>query len=143
VSAGTVAGQDLPALGGSPYVVDLTQGLHPAWNPYFSGLPEVFSHVAPGSAGVVLRGEDADALSDARAAAVGRPLVVAIQDAVGTPWMREALQFLLESHDGETFVLCTGIPEDRAIVPAAVPAAVTAGRNLVVLEAVVTALTRR
>jgi beta-N-acetylhexosaminidase len=46
---------------------------------------------------------------------------------------------LLEGHDGETFVLCTGIPEDRAIMPAAV----TAGRNLVVLEAVATALTRR
>jgi beta-N-acetylhexosaminidase len=59
------------------------------------------------------------------------------------PWVREALELLLETHDGETFVLCTGIPEDRAILPAAVPAAVTAGPNLVVLEAVATALTRR
>jgi beta-N-acetylhexosaminidase len=57
--------------------------------------------------------------------------------------MRDALQLLLETHEGETFVLCTGIPEDRAIVPAAIPTAVTAGRNLVVLEAVATALTRR
>jgi beta-N-acetylhexosaminidase len=142
VAARTVASQDFPALGGSPYVVDLTQGLHPAWNPYFSGLPEIFARIAPGSAGVVLRGEDTAALSEAQAEAIGRPLVVAIQDAVRTPWMREALQRLMESHEGDVFVLCTGIPEDRAIVPAAVPAAVTAGRNLVVLEAVATALTR-
>lgn len=91
----------------------------------------------------MLRGEDGAAWPEARAAAAGRPLVVAIQDAVRTPWMREALQLLLESHDGETFILCTGIQEDRAIVPAAVPAAVTAGRNLVVLEAVATALIRQ
>jgi hypothetical protein len=88
VAARIVAGQDLPALGGSPYVVDLTQGVDPAWNPYFSGLPEVFARVAPGSDGVALRGEDGAALSQAKAAAAGRPLVVAIQDAVRTPWMR-------------------------------------------------------
>jgi beta-N-acetylhexosaminidase len=142
VAARIVTRQEYPGLGGSPYVVDLTQGLHPAWNPYFSGLPEVFAGVAPGSAGVVLRGEDAAALSDAQAAAIGRPLVVAVQDAVRTPWMRAALGQLLESHEGEVFVLCTGIPEDRAIVPAAVPTAVTYGRNLVVLEAVAQLLTR-
>ena len=142
VAARTVAGQEFPALGGSPYVVDLTQGLHPAWNPYFSGLPEVFARVAPGSAGVVLRGEDAAALSDARAAAIGRPLVVAVQDAVRTPWMRSALQQLLDGHEGDVFVLCTGIPEDRAIVPADVPTAVTYGRNLIVLETAAQVLTR-
>ncbi|HET6299482.1 MAG TPA: beta-N-acetylhexosaminidase [Kribbella sp.] len=143
VAARTVAGQEFTALGGSPYVVDLTQGLHPAWNPYFSGLPEVFARIARGSDGVVLRGEDADALSAAQAAAIGRPLVVAIQDAVRTPWMRAALGRLLEDHEGDVFVLCTGIPEDRAIVPAAVPTAVTYGRNLVVLEEVAKALTRQ
>jgi beta-N-acetylhexosaminidase len=57
--------------------------------------------------------------------------------------MREALQLQLKNHEGEAVVLCTGIPKDRAIVPAAVPAAGTAGRNLVVLEAVATALARR
>ncbi|GAA1584218.1 glycoside hydrolase family 3 protein [Kribbella sancticallisti] len=142
VAARTVTRQEFPGLGSSPYVVDLTQGLHPAWNPYFSGLPEVFARIAPGSAGVVLRGEDEAALSDAQAAAIGRPLVVAVQDAVRTPWMRAALSKLLESHEGDVFVLCTGIPEDRAIVPAAVPTAVTYGRNLVVLEAVAQLLTR-
>ncbi|NEA33484.1 beta-N-acetylhexosaminidase [Streptomyces sp. SID13031] len=142
VAARTVTRQDFPGLGGSPYVVDLTQGLHPAWNPYFSGLPEVFAKVAPGSAGVVLRGEDRAALSEAQNAAIGRPLVVAVQDAVRTPWMRTALQELLESHEGDVFVLCTGIPEDRALVPAAVPTAVTYGRNLVVLEAAAQLLTR-
>lgn len=142
VAARTVTRQEFPGLGGSPYVVDLTQGLHPAWNPYFSGLPEVFAKVAPGSAGVVLRGEDDAALSDAQAAAIGRPLVVAVQDAVRTPWMRAALAKILESHEDDVFVLCTGIPEDRAIVPAAVPTAVTYGRNLVVLEAVAQLLTR-
>ncbi|MEV6412256.1 beta-N-acetylhexosaminidase [Kribbella sp. NPDC051718] len=142
VAARTVTRQDFPGLGGSPYVVDLTQGLHPAWNPYFSGLPEVFAKVAPGSAGVVLRGEDPAALSEAQNAAIGRPLVVAVQDAVRTPWMRAALQELLESHEGDVFVLCTGIPEDRALVPAAVPTAVTYGRNLVVLEAAAQLLTR-
>lgn len=142
VAARTVTGQDFPGLGGSPYVVDLTQGLHPAWNPYFSGLPEVFAKVAPGSAGVVLRGDDPAALSEAQGAAIGRPLVVAVQDAVRTPWMRAALEQLLASHEGEVFVLCTGIPEDRALVPAAVPTAVTYGRNLVVLEAAAQLLTR-
>lgn len=143
VAARTVTGQEFPALGGSPYVVDLTQGLHPAWNPYFSGLPEVFARIAPGSAGVVLRGADAEALGEAQAAAIGRPLVVAVQDAVRTPWMRAALQHLIESHEGDVFVLCTGIPEDRALVPANVPTAVTYGRNLVVLEAVTQVLTRK
>lgn len=142
VAARTVAGQEFPALGNSPYVVDLTQGLHPAWNPYFSGLPEVFARIAPGAAGVVLRGGDATALAEAQAAAAGRPLVVAVQDAVRTPWMRSALDQLLEGREGDVFVLCTGIPEDRAIIPAAIPTAVTAGRNLVVLEAVAKALTR-
>lgn len=142
VAARTVDRQEFPGLGGSPYIVDLAQGLHPAWNPYFSGLPEVFAKVAPGSAGVVLRGEDAAGLSEAQAAAIGRPLIVAVQDAVRTPWMRAALQELLQSHEGEVFVLCTGIPEDRAIVPAAVPTAVTCGRNLVVLEAIAQVLTR-
>ncbi|HEU4947801.1 MAG TPA: beta-N-acetylhexosaminidase [Kribbella sp.] len=143
VAARTVAGQQWPAIGASPYVVDLTQGLHPAWNPYFSGLPEVFARIAPGSAGIVLRGADEAALREAQAAASGRPLVVAVQDAIRTPWMRDALPRLLAGHRGAVFVLCTGIPEDRALVPAGVPAAVTAGRNLVVLEAVATALTRR
>lgn len=143
VATRTVARQEFPALGGSPYVVDLTQGLHPAWNPYFSGLPEVFARLAPDSDGVVLRGEDEAALAAAQNAAIGRPLVVALQDAVRTPWMRAALDHLLQSHEGDVFVLCTGIPEDRAIVPAEVPAAVTYGRNLVVLEEVVKSLTRR
>jgi beta-N-acetylhexosaminidase len=57
--------------------------------------------------------------------------------------MRTALDHLLQSHEGDVFVLCSGIPEDRALVPAAVPVAVTYGRNLVVLEAVASALTRR
>jgi len=143
VAARITEGQALPPLGGTPYVVDLAQGLHPAWNPYFSGLPEVFARVAPGSDGVVLRGAaeaDARALGWTLAAAAGRPLVVAVQDAVRTPWMREALARLLDRP--EVFVLCTGIPEDRALVPAGVPSAVTYGRNLVVLEAVATALTR-
>jgi PHP family Zn ribbon phosphoesterase len=55
---------------------------------------------------------------------------VAIQDAVRTPSMREALQLLLKNHEGEAVVLCAGIPEDLAILPAAVPAAVTVGRNV-------------
>lgn len=142
VAARTVAGQDLPALGGSPYVVDLAQGRHPAWNPSFSGLPEIFARVAPDSAGVVLRADDSAALADAQVVAAGRPLVIAVQDAVRTPWMQEALQRLLEGREGDAFVLCTGIPEDRAIVPAAVPVAATAGRNPVVLAAVAGALTR-
>ncbi|MFC0622939.1 beta-N-acetylhexosaminidase [Kribbella deserti] len=135
-----LAGQELPALGGTPYVIDLTQGLHPAWNPYFSGLPEVFAGIAPGSDGVVLRNSDPEALATALAASEGRALVVAIQDAVRTPWMAEALANILKSRDA--FVLCTGIPEDRALVPAATASVTTSGRNRVVLEAVAKALTR-
>jgi beta-N-acetylhexosaminidase len=150
VAARVVGGQTFPGLGETPYVIDLTQGLHPAWNPYFSGLPEIFARVAPGSDGVVLRGEhrlaDAnepqnDAIAQAAKAAQGRPLVIAIQDAVRTPWMREAMAHLLEGRD-DAFVLCTGIPEDKAIVPARVPTATTSGRNVIVLEAVARALTR-
>jgi beta-N-acetylhexosaminidase len=146
-----VANQAIPALGAAPYVIDLTQGLHPAWNPYFSGLPEIFARVAPGSDGVVLRGQhhltdnanpEDDAFAAAIKSATGRPLVIAIQDAVRTPWMRDALAVLLEAHPDDVFVLCTGIPEDRAIVPAHLPIATTSGRNMIVLEAVAKALTR-
>ncbi|TCC65781.1 beta-N-acetylhexosaminidase [Kribbella pittospori] len=151
VAARVVAGQNIPVLGSAPYVVDLTQGLHPAWNPYFSGLPEVFGRVAPGSDGVVLRGEhrlsDADspagdAIKTAAAAAAGRPLVIAVQDAGRTPWMRDALTHLLEGHKEDVFVLCTGIPEDRALVPEGIRSATTSGRNVIVLEAVANALTQ-
>ncbi len=152
VAARVVANQALPALGGSPYVVDLAEGMHPAWNPYFSGLPEIFSRVAPGSDGVVLRGENRlqdgsgsqskEAIAQAASAAWGRPLVVAVQDAVRTPWMREALATLLENRGEDTVVLCTGIPEDQALVPDGVASATTSGRNVVVLEAVAEALTR-
>ncbi|MEU4197711.1 beta-N-acetylhexosaminidase [Kribbella sp. NPDC026611] len=151
VAARVVAGQTFPALGPTPYVVDLTQGLHPAWNPYFSGLPEIFTRIAPGADGVVLRGQhhlsaDAtpgtDAIGQAVKAAEGRPLVIAIQDAVRTPWMRDALTHLLQTHPDNVFVLCTGIPEDRAIVPADIPTATTSGRNVIVLEAIAKELTR-
>jgi len=151
-SAIAMAKMALPALGGSPYVVDLTQGLHPAWNPYFSGLPDIFSRIAPGSDGVVLRGEhrlldgagtqSEGAIERAAAAAADRPLVIAVQDAVRTPWMRDALTTLLQDRGPDTVVLCTGIPEDRALVPAGVTAGTTSGRNLIVLEAVARALTR-
>ena len=69
---GSSPDRSCPRSAASPYVVDLTQGLHPAWNPYFSGLPEVFARVAPGSDGVVLRGPDDAALAQARL----RPQVV-------------------------------------------------------------------
>ncbi|TCC33675.1 beta-N-acetylhexosaminidase [Kribbella sindirgiensis] len=151
VAARVVAGQTFPAFGATPYVVDLTQGLHPAWNPYFSGLPEIFTRVAPGAEGVVLRGEhhltdngepQDDAIAKAAKAAQGRPLVIAVQDAGRTPWMREALNHLVQGHPDNVFVLCTGIPEDQALVPAGTPSATTSGRNVIVLEAIAKALTR-
>ncbi|MGW7682731.1 beta-N-acetylhexosaminidase [Kribbella sp. NPDC054772] len=151
VAARVVARQSFPALGATPYVIDLTQGLHPAWNPYFSGLPEIFTRVAPGADGVVLRGEhhltqsgepQNDAIAQAAQAAQGRPLVVAIQDAIRTPWMREALTHLVKVHPDDVFVLCTGIPEDQALVPEGIPSATTSGRNVVVLETIAKELTR-
>ncbi|WP_328998479.1 beta-N-acetylhexosaminidase [Kribbella sp. NBC_00709] len=151
VAARVLAGQTFPALGPAPYVVDLTQGLHPAWNPYFSGLPEIFTRVAPGADGVVLRGEHRDTnaaepgnddIAKAAQAAAGRPLVIAVQDAGRTPWMREALSHLLQAHTDDVFVLCTGIPEDQALIPEGTPSATTSGRNLIVLEAVAAELTR-
>jgi beta-N-acetylhexosaminidase len=151
VAARVVAGQTFPSLGPAPYVIDLTQGLHPAWNPYFSGLPEIFTRVAPGSDGVVLRGEHRDTnaaepenndIAKAAQAAAGRPLVIAIQDAGRTPWMREALTHLLQNRTDDVFVLCTGIPEDQALIPEGTPSATTSGRNLIVLEAVAKELTR-
>jgi beta-N-acetylhexosaminidase len=152
VATRVVASQTLPALGGAPYVVDLTQGVHPAWNPYFSGLPEIFGRIAPGSEGIVVRGEhrlldgagaqSEGAIERAAAAATGRPLVIAVQDAVRTPWMREALATLLHNRGENTVVLCTGIPEDKELVPEGVATGTTSGRNLIVLEAVARALTR-
>jgi len=151
VATRVVASQTLPALKSQPYVVDLTQGVHPAWNPYFSGLPDIFSRIAPGSDGVVLRGEHRllqtteqpdGAIERAAAAAAGRPLVIAVQDAVRTPWMREALTTLLQNRGEDTVVLCTGIPEDRELVPDGVAIGTTSGRNLIVLEAIARALTR-
>jgi beta-N-acetylhexosaminidase len=56
--------------------------------------------------------------------------------------MREALTTLLENRGEDTVVLCTGIPEDRALVPDGVASATTSGRNVVVLEAVAKALTQ-
>ncbi|GAA1583648.1 glycoside hydrolase family 3 protein [Kribbella hippodromi] len=150
VAARVIGRQTIPALGAAPYVVDLTQGLHPAWNPYFDGLPEIFARVAPGADGVVLRGEHhltenaepaTDVIAKAAQAAHGRPLVIAVQDAVRTPWMRETLNHLIAGHPDNVFVLCTGIPEDQTLVPADLPSATTSGRNLVVLEAVARALT--
>jgi beta-N-acetylhexosaminidase len=125
--------------------------VHPAWNPYFSGLPDIFSRIAPGSDGIVLRGEHRllentgqpdGAIARAAEAAAGRPLVIAVQDAVRTPWMREALNTLLQDRGEDTVVLCTGIPEDRELVPPQVATGTTSGRNLIVLEAVARALTR-
>jgi beta-N-acetylhexosaminidase len=151
VAARVVAGQTFPQLGAAPYVIDLTQGLHPAWNPYFSGLPEIFTRVAPGADGVVLRGEhhltanaepENDAIARAAKAVQGRPLVIAVQDAGRTPWMRAALMHLVEGHPDNVFVLCTGIPEDQALVPTGVPSATTSGRNKIVLEAIARQLTR-
>jgi beta-N-acetylhexosaminidase len=83
-----------------------------------------------------------DAISEAARAAAGRPLVIAVQDAVRTPWMRDALAHLVQGHGDDVFVLCTGIPEDQAIVPAGIASATTSGRNVIVLEAVAKALTR-
>ena len=40
------------------------------------------------------------------------------------------------------FVLCTGIPEDQALVPAGTPSATTSGRNVIVLETIAKELTR-
>ncbi|TCC05761.1 beta-N-acetylhexosaminidase [Kribbella soli] len=152
VAARVVARQTFPAYGAAPYVVDLTQGLHPAWNPYFSGLPEIFTRVAPGAEGVVLRGEhhltdtgepQDDAIAKAAKAAQGRPLVIAVQDAGRTPWMREALNHLVQGHPDNVFVLCTGIPEDQSLVPAGTPSATTSGRNVIVLETIAKELTRQ
>jgi beta-N-acetylhexosaminidase len=138
VARRVIAGQDVPRLGPAPYVVDLAQPVHPAWHPYFDGLPELFA--AP-SEGVVVRQHDPGAIGAAVANASGRALLVAVQDAVRTPWMADALGRLLAAHAGPVVVLCTGIPEDRALVPDGVPAVVTSGRNLVVLHAVAESLT--
>lgn len=136
VARRVVGGQVVPELGSSAYVVDLAQPVHPAWRPYFSGLPDVFERD-----GVVIRSDDPGAVDAAMAAAAGRPLVVAVQDAVRTEWMSSALHRLLAGHTGPVAVLCTGLPEDRALVPTAVPAVVTGGRNPVVLRAVAARLT--
>jgi beta-N-acetylhexosaminidase len=135
VARRVVEGQPVPMVGPAPYVVDLAQPVHPAWQPYFDGLPEVF-----GQDGVVIRTGQAGAVDGALAKAAGRSLVVGVQDAVRTPWMAAALRRLLDEHAGAV-VLCTGIPEDRSLVPAEVPAVVTGGRNLVVLQAVARRLT--
>jgi len=142
VARRVVAGQRPPACGPASYVVDLAQPVHPAWFPYFDGLPEIFAAASPAAGGEVLRDDDPPALDRTLEAAAGRPLVVAVQDAVRTPWMAAALRRLTGGHGGPVVVLCTGIGEDRALVPDGVPAVVTGGRNLVVLRAVAEAIVR-
>jgi beta-N-acetylhexosaminidase len=137
VARRSVAGQRLPPLGQHPYVVDLAQDVHPAWHPYFDGLPTVL-----GRDGVVIRGDDPRAVAEAARAADGRPLVVAVQDAVRTPWMVTAMERLVRDRDGDALVLCTGLPEDQQLVPVGVPSAVTSGRNVIVLQEFSHALTR-
>jgi beta-N-acetylhexosaminidase len=142
VARRVVAGQRPAACGPASYVVDLAQPVHPAWFPYFDGLPEIFAAASPAAGGVVLRDDDPAALDRALEVAAGRPLVVAVQDAVRTPWMAAALRRLTSGHGGPVVVLCTGIGEDRALVPDGVPAVLTGGRNLVVLRAVAEAIVR-
>jgi beta-N-acetylhexosaminidase len=132
-----VAGQELPGLGAA-YVLDLAQPVHPAWRPYFDGLPDV---VRSPLGGLVIRTDDPAPVQRALAEAAGHPLLVAVQDAVRTPWMAAALRRVLAAHPGPVVVLCTGIPEDRALVPDGVPVVTTSGRNPVVLGAVTEALT--
>ena len=136
VARRVLASQVVPALGPAAYVVDLAQPVHPAWRPYFEGLPELF-----GGDGVVIRSDDPAAVGGVLLAAAGRPLVIAIQDAVRTPWMRAALDKLLAGHQEAVVALCTGLPEDRALVPGDVAVVVTGGRNLVVLRAIADKLT--
>ncbi len=100
VAARTVTRQEFPALGGSPYVVDLTQGLHPAWNPYFSGLPEVFAESRRTRPASYCAARTPPRSAKPRTPPIGRPLVVAVQDAVRTPWMRAALDHLLAEPRG-------------------------------------------
>jgi beta-N-acetylhexosaminidase len=137
VARRVVAAQELPGLGAA-YVLDLAQPVHPAWRPYFDGLPDV---VASPLGGMVVRTDDPAAVERALAVAAGHPLLVAVQDAVRTPWMAAALRRVLATHAGPVVVLCTGIPEDRALVPDGVPVVTTSGRNPVVLGAVTAALT--
>ena len=136
VARRVLTSQVVPALGPAAYVVDLAQPVHPAWRPFFEGLPDLF-----GGDGVVIRSDDPAAVDGVLPAGAGRPLVIAIQDAVRTPWMRAALDRLLAEHHGPVAVLCTGLPEDRALVPSEVAVVVTGGRNLVVLQAIADELT--
>lgn len=136
VTRRVVEGQAIPQIGPAPYVVDLAQPVHPAWRPYFDGLPEVF-----GLDGVVIRTDETGAVDRTLANAAGRSLVIGVQDAVRTPWMASALRQLLGKHAGLVVVLCTGIPEDRALVPPEVPVVGAGGRNLVVLRAIAARLT--
>jgi beta-N-acetylhexosaminidase len=55
--------------------------------------------------------------------------------------MAAALRSLLAGHDGPVVALCTGIPEDRSVVPPGVSVVSTGGRNLIVLRAVAERLT--
>jgi beta-N-acetylhexosaminidase len=137
VARRVVEGQVIPRIGPAPYVVDLAQPVHPAWRPYFDGLPEIF-----GLDGLVIRSDQTGAIDAALANAAGRSLVIGVQDAVRTPWMAAALRRLLDKHAGPVVVLCTGIPEDRALVPSEVPVVTIGGRNLVVLQAVAHRLSR-
>ncbi|PRY62852.1 beta-N-acetylhexosaminidase [Knoellia remsis] len=138
VAARVVAASDVPAMGRDTFVVDLAQPLHPAWYPYFDGLPALF-----GTDGVVVREDDPDAIAAARRRAADRPLVVAVQDAVRTPWMLRSLDELTRNRDGGVLVLVTGIPEDRDVLPAHLPVVVTGGRNVLALKGFAEIITRR
>src|SRR6266545_2690587 len=139
-----LVGQDVPALGAAAYVADLAQPVHPAWRPYFDGLPQIFRDVTDRAdePGVVIRADEPGTVERVLAQAAGRALIVAVQDAGRTPWMVAGMRRLVTEHAGPVVVLCTGIPEDRALVPDGVPVVVTDGRNMVVLRAVAERLVR-
>src|SRR6266545_1336553 len=114
-----LVGQDVPALGAAAYVADLAH-----------------------EPGVVIRADEPGTVERVLAQAAGRALIVAVQDAGRTPWMVAGMRRLVTEHAGPVVVLCTGIPEDRALVPDGVPVVVTDGRNMVVLRAVAERLVR-
>ena len=136
VARRVLTGQEVPALGPNAFVVDLAQPVHPAWRPYFDGLPEILD-----LDGAVIRTDDPRALEAALLEATNRPLIIAVQDAVRTPWMTAALHKLLSAHHGRKAVLCTGLPEDRSLIPTEIPAITAAGRNLLVLQSLAAHLT--
>ncbi|MFW5418971.1 glycoside hydrolase family 3 protein [Nocardiopsis sp. CNT-189] len=134
-------------LGAAPYVVEM-RGPDFGFPERFAGLPEIAASLDPAAGGVVLAeappGGAGRVLEEAGSGAGGgpRPLVIGVQDAHRTPWMRGLLAELLERRP-DAVVIGTGLAEDAGPAAGAAAFLPAYGRSPALLRPLLAALLGR